>query len=79
MRPAGIFRSKGIFISLGGNDKKQRFLESARLLATLGLPLYATEKTCAFLRDHGIEATMLYKIHEQKEPNILTYFRDHKD
>ena len=74
----GHIPQKGIFISLGGQDKKQRFLESARLLATLGLPLYATEKTCLFLREHGIEATMLYKLHEQKEPNILTYFRDHK-
>jgi carbamoyl-phosphate synthase large subunit len=74
----GHIPQKGIFISLGGQDKKQRFLESARLLATLGLPLYATEKTCLFLREYGIEATMLYKLHEQKEPNILTYFRDHK-
>lgn len=74
----GHVPTKGIFISLGGDDKKQRFLESARLLATLGLPLYATERTSEFLREHGIETTMLYKLHEQKSPNILTYFRDHK-
>ena len=74
----GHVPQKGIFISLGGDDKKQRFLESARLLATLGLPLYATEKTCLFLRQHGIETTMLYKLHEQKAPNVLTYFRDGK-
>lgn len=74
----GHVPQKGIFISLGGDDKKQRFLESARLLATFGLPLYATENTCLFLRKHGIEATLLYKLHEMKEPNILTYFRDHK-
>ena len=74
----GHIPQKGIFISLGGDDKKRRFLESARLLATLGLPMYATEKTSRFLREHGIETTMLYKLHEQKEPNILTYFRDHK-
>lgn len=74
----GRVPQKGIFISLGGEDKKQRFLESARQLATLGLPLYATEKTSEFLREHGIESMVLYKLHEQKEPNILTYFRDHK-
>jgi carbamoyl-phosphate synthase large subunit len=74
----GHIPQKGIFISLGGDDKKRRFLESARLLATLGLPMYATEKTSRFLREHGIETIMLYKLHEQKEPNILTYFRDHK-
>jgi carbamoyl-phosphate synthase large subunit len=70
--------TKGIFISLGGDEKKQKFLESARLLSTLAIPLYATEKTCAFLRANGIEATMLYKIHEQQYPNVLTYFREHR-
>jgi carbamoyl-phosphate synthase large subunit len=69
---------KGIFISLGGEDKKANFLESARLLATLGVPLYATEKTAAFFQANNIEATMLYKIHEQRTPNVLSYFRDHK-
>lgn len=74
----GRIPQKGIFISLGGEDKKARFLESAKLLATLDIPLYATEKTCAFLRAHGIDATMLYKLHEGKEPNFLTYFRENK-
>jgi len=68
---------KGIFISLGGEEKKAKFLESARLLSTLDIPLYATEQTSAFLRAHGIETTMLYKIHEQKAPNVLTAFSDH--
>jgi carbamoyl-phosphate synthase large subunit len=74
----GHVPEKGIFISLGGEDKKARFLESARLLSTLGIPLYATEKTCAFLRDHDIEATKLYKIYENQSPNILTYFSENK-
>ena len=74
----GHIPEKGIFISLGGDDKKATFLESAKLLATLGIPLYATEKTTAFLRSHGIEATMLYKIHEQRTPNVLSYFSEHK-
>lgn len=74
----GSIPRKGVFISLGGDEKKAKFLESARQLAKLGLPLYATEKTCAFLRAHGIEAMLLYKIHEQREPNVLTCFREHK-
>jgi len=74
----GNVPKKGIFISLGGEEKKAKFLESARLLSKLGIPLYATEKTCAFLHAHGIEATMLYKIHEQCAPNVLTYFRENK-
>jgi carbamoyl-phosphate synthase large subunit len=74
----GTIPRKGIFISLGGDDKKQAFMESARLLPALGVPLYATEKTCAFLRQNGVAATMLYKIHEQRSPNVLNYFRDGK-
>ncbi len=74
----GSIPGRGIFISLGGDEKKLKFLEGARQLAALAIPLYATEKTCAFLRMHGIEATMLYKIHEEQEPNVLTYFRDNK-
>ncbi len=74
----GSIPQKGIFISLGGDDKKAKFLESARLLATLDIPLYATEKTSAFLHTHGIETTMLYKLHEHQSPNVLEYFRDNK-
>ncbi|GCE12636.1 carbamoyl-phosphate synthase (glutamine-hydrolyzing) large subunit [Tengunoibacter tsumagoiensis] len=74
----GTVPKKGIFISLGGDEKKARFLESVQLLSTLNVPLYATEKTSAFLREHGIETTMLYKIHEEKSPNVLTYFADGK-
>ncbi len=74
----GGIPTTGIFISLGGDDKKARFLESAKLLGTLGIPLYATEKTCAFLHSYGVEATMLYKIHERRSPNVLSYFHDNK-
>jgi carbamoyl-phosphate synthase large subunit len=74
----GCVPSKGVFISLGGEDKKIDFLESAKLLSSLDIPLYATAKTCAFLQAHRIEATMLYKIHEQRSPNALTYFRGKK-
>ena len=74
----GSIPKKGIFISLGGEDKKAKFLESARQISMLGIPLYATEKTSVFLRAHDIEVTMLYKIHERRSPNVLTYFRDNK-
>ncbi len=74
----GSIPRKGIFISLGGDEKKAKFLEGAKLLSTLGIPLYATERTSAFLREHGVETMLLYKIHEQKAPNVLTYFADNK-
>jgi carbamoyl-phosphate synthase large subunit len=74
----GRVPEKGIFVSLGGTEKKERFLESARLLTTLDIPLYATEKTSLFLRENGVLTTMLYKIHEKKSPNMLDYFRENK-
>lgn len=70
----GVIPKKGVFISLGTEDNKIRFLDSALLLKTLHVPIYATEKTARFLKFHGIKTKRLYKIHEQKNPNILDYF-----
>lgn len=69
------YPEKGIFISIGGDQKKQAFLPTAKLLPRLGLPIYATEKTAKFLSDNGIQAKTLYKIHEKKSPNVLDYFQ----
>ncbi|MBI4096623.1 MAG: carbamoyl-phosphate synthase (glutamine-hydrolyzing) large subunit [Candidatus Levybacteria bacterium] len=69
---------KGVFISLGSEENKVHFLESARNLAALGLPLYASKNTCAFLERNGIKAKILYKIHEKKSPNVLEYFEQNK-
>ena len=70
----GVIPKKGIFVSLGSEDNKVRFLDSALRLKELNLPIYATEKTAKFLKFHAIPATKLYKIHENKKPNILDYF-----
>ncbi len=74
----GKIPKTGIFISLGGEENKILFLEHARLLTKLALPMYATEKTSAFLKKHGIQTKMLYKIHDKKSPNILEYFQKGK-
>lgn len=65
---------KGIFVSLGSDDNKIRFLDSALKLKDLNIPIFATENTSKFLKFHGIEAQRLYKIHESKKPNILDVF-----
>ncbi len=74
----GKIPSKGIFISLGGEENKVKFLESAHRLNCLGLPLYATDKTGKYLRKNGISTKKLFKIHEKKYPNILEYFQKGK-
>jgi carbamoyl-phosphate synthase large subunit len=74
----GRIPKKGIFISLSGDENKIKFLESVRLLLRLNLPLYATEKTAAFLNKNDVKTKMLYKIQEHKSPNILEYFQKGK-
>ncbi len=69
---------KGIYLSVGGEINKEEFLESAKLLTTLGLPIYSTEKTTKFLNQNGIKAKMLHKIHENKSPSIIEYFKNKK-
>lgn len=70
----GVIPKKGIFVSLGTDDNKVRFLDSALVLSRLNVPIYATEKTARFFKFHNIEVKRLYKIHEKKNPNILDYF-----
>jgi carbamoyl-phosphate synthase large subunit len=74
----GRIPKRGIFVSLGGDENKAEFLQSALLLSSLGLPIFATEKTAAFLKRHGIKTKKLFKIHEHHSPNILEYFRNGK-
>lgn len=74
----GKIPQKGIFVSLGGEENKVRFLDSMEKLSTLGLPLFTTEKTQKYLLKNGIKTKMLYKIHEKKSPNILEYFQKDK-
>ncbi len=64
---------KSVFISLAGDENKVKFLESARSLARVGLKIYATSGTAAFLKSQRIKTQKLYKIHEHKKPNILDF------
>lgn len=66
---------RGIFISLGGELNKLKFLDNIKRLETLGIPLFATEKTARFIKKQGIPVKRLYKIHERKSPNILECFQ----
>ncbi|PIS15120.1 carbamoyl phosphate synthase large subunit [Candidatus Shapirobacteria bacterium CG09_land_8_20_14_0_10_38_17] len=64
---------KTVLISLGGEENKIRFLPEAKLLHQMGLKIFATQKTSAFLKEHYIPAQKLFKIYEEKEPNIATF------
>ncbi len=66
---------KGIFVSLGGDENKIKFLDMVPYLNKLNIPIYATEKTSNFLTQHGVKVNILHKIYEGKSPNILEYFQ----
>ncbi|MBI2621604.1 MAG: carbamoyl-phosphate synthase (glutamine-hydrolyzing) large subunit [Candidatus Levybacteria bacterium] len=71
----GKIPKKGVFVTLGGDENKIKFLDSIPYLLKLGIPIYATEKTANFLNQNGITVKRIYKIYEGKNPNILDYFQ----
>jgi len=70
----GKIPEKGIFISLGGDENKVKFMDVIPNLIRLKIPIFATEKTSIFLNENGLKTTTLFKIHENKKPNILDVF-----
>jgi len=74
----GKIPSRGIFLSLGGDENKIRFLRTAYHMSKLGLPIYATDKTAKFLKKNNIKVRKLYKIHEQMKPNIIDFLHRKK-
>ncbi|UCC18586.1 MAG: hypothetical protein JSV62_10810 [Promethearchaeota archaeon] len=61
-----------VLISVGGKKLKQRVIPLAQKLKDLGFTIFATEDTAAALKNSGIYAVKLYKIHEYgMEPNIM--------
>src|SRR5205823_3196986 len=62
---------KSVLLSTGPVGDKAAFLESARLLSGMGVRVYATEGTAAFLRDNGIATTLAHWPAEQVSPNTL--------
>ncbi len=71
----GKIPKKGVFISLGGDENKIKFLDVIPHLLKLNIPIYATGNTSIFLNKNGVKAKSLFKIHEDKKPNILDIFQ----
>ena len=60
-----------VFISVNNSDK-QTVLPIARDLAELGFSLAATRGTAAFLRAHGLDVELMYKVNEER-PNVVDH------
>ena len=64
-------RKGGVFLSVRDSDKDE-IAEIARKFHGIGLPLYATAGTVRILEKSGLSATVVNKIHENSDDNVVT-------
>ena len=67
-----------VLLSTGPIADKAAFLESARTLSGLGVKLFATEGTAAFLKDHGVSTLRLHWPTDVRSPNVLQYLQERR-
>ncbi len=66
-----------VLISVGGDELKKQVIPLAKKLKILGFTIFATETTALTLKNNGVEAVRLYKVHEfGKEPNIMACLQE---
>jgi carbamoyl-phosphate synthase large subunit len=65
-----------ILISVGG--EKNKAIDIAKKISSNGYNLFATEHTAEALRKSGIECDVIYKISEDKNPNVLDFLVNKK-
>jgi carbamoyl-phosphate synthase large subunit len=59
------------FISVNDNDKRQHVVQIARDLADFGYKLIATAGTGEFLKRHGVDVSLVWKVHEGPRPHVV--------
>lgn len=59
-----------VLLTIEDNDKDE-ILPLAKRFAKIGYRLMATEGTADFLRNNGLHTTVVHKIHDQREDNIM--------
>jgi carbamoyl-phosphate synthase large subunit len=62
---------RSVLLSTGPIESKAAFLESAKTLRDMGVKLFATKGTAAFLKANGIESTSVHWPDEAASPNAL--------
>ncbi len=67
--------TKNILISLTGEANRLKLLPSIANLERAGYTIYSTQHTHEFLTSNNIKSLLIYKIHEEKNPNILAHFQ----
>jgi len=67
---------KGILLSTGTPKQKVGTLDAARILSEKGYTLYATGGTHRFLKENGIENTLVYWPSEEGKPQAIELMRE---
>ncbi|HXR59530.1 MAG TPA: carbamoyl-phosphate synthase (glutamine-hydrolyzing) large subunit [Burkholderiales bacterium] len=67
-----------VLLSTGPIESKAAFLEGACLLRDLGVEIFATRGTAAFLKENGVEALALHWPDEPRSPNTMEYLEGRK-
>ena len=70
--------NKKLFVSIGGRERKFKFLEPLRKLEECGWDIYTTAGTHEFLAKNGVGSSFVYKAREQAEPNTSRIIADRK-
>jgi carbamoyl-phosphate synthase large subunit len=65
-----------VLLSTGPMESKVDFMPSARVLHEMGLKIYATEGTAAFLASNQVPAQILHWPLSRTEPNAMTAIED---
>lgn len=69
---------RSILLSSGPLEQKAEFLPSARLLQCMGVKIYCTKGTAAFMEQYGIQSDILHWPLESAQPGILDYLQSGK-
>jgi len=70
--------SKNFLLSMGGLSNKLEILPHLKKLIKYDINLYATIGTHKFLGENGVKSTLIYKIRDQKKPNIYDFLEKDK-
>jgi len=72
-------RPGSVLITVGSDEAKAKIVRVATILDKLGFRTFATEHTAEALRNAGLsQVTVLHKIRDRKEPNVLTHLLERK-
>jgi carbamoyl-phosphate synthase large subunit len=68
-------KDKKVLVSIGHDDHKREFAESAKILEEMGYEIFATPGTAAYFASIGVKATSLHKPNAPKAgmPNATDY------